>query len=70
MSLFSDRLRATRKRKKLLQQDVANAAGLTVRGYQFYENGDREPTLQKFIALADALNVSLDYLAGRIDESL
>lgn len=67
MSNFSNRLKAIRKEQKLRQQDVATAAGLTVRGYQYFESGNQEPTISSAIALADALNVSLDYLAGRTD---
>ena len=37
-------------------------------GYQRYEYGEREPSFQKLIALADYFDVSLDYLVGRSDD--
>ena len=67
MSTFSERLKALRLDCKMRQQDVADAIGITLRGYQFLEKGTKEPLLSTFIALADALNVTLDYLAGRTD---
>ena len=38
------------------------------RAYQHYEAGTREPNMINLVALADALNVSLDYLCGRSDD--
>lgn len=68
MSTFSERLKKQRLSKKLRQQDLADAIGITLRAYQFYEKGEMEATMPRAIALADALDVSLDYLAGRIDD--
>lgn len=41
--------------------------GIQVRSYQAYEGGDREPSIQYLIALADFFDVTLDYLMGRTD---
>lgn len=65
---FPERLAAIRKAKGVRQADAAQAAGITVRGYQYYEQGAKEPTMTVLIALADYFNVSLDYLVGRSDD--
>lgn len=68
MSAFSENLIAIRKLKGIRQSDAASAAGVSVRGYQYYEKGEKEPTLSVLIALADFFDVSLDYLVGRSDD--
>lgn len=68
MSAFSDRLFSIRKEKNIRQTDAASAAGISVRGYQYYEKDVKEPTLSVLLALADYFDVSLDYLVGRSDD--
>ena len=68
MSAFSERLLAIRTERNARQSDVAAAAGVSVRGYQYYEKGVKEPTLSVLISLADFFGVSLDYLCGRSDD--
>lgn len=68
MSAFSDRLIAIRRERNLRQTDVATSAGVSVRGYQYYEKDVKEPTLSVLLALADYFDVSLDYLCGRSDD--
>lgn len=68
MSTFSDRLRSTRAMRNLTQRQVANLSNMAERVYQRYELKECEPTLHQLIALAAALDVSLDYLAGLTDD--
>lgn len=65
---FSDALKRFRKERKLTQKQAAQLAGVAERVYQSYEYGKVVPTVTVLIALADALDVSLDYLAGRSDD--
>lgn len=65
MSAFSDRLVELRAARKIRQQDIADAIGISLRGYQYYEKDIKEPTMSKLIALANYFNVSIDYLTGR-----
>lgn len=65
MEEFSKRLKGLRLQYEMNQQDVADAIGLSLRGYQYLEKGLKEPRLSTFIALADVFNVSLDFLVGR-----
>ena len=40
-------------------------AGISERGYRYYEMGTREPNLSTLVQMADILHVSLDELVGR-----
>ncbi len=64
---FSQRLISLRKEHNLTQKQLATETSLSERGIQNYEAGNRIPTLECAIALADYFNVSLDYLCGRSD---
>jgi len=65
MAEFKDRIKELRKSKKLLQKDLAEYLGITVRAYQHYETGTREPNFKGLQKLADYFQVSTDYLMGR-----
>ena len=65
---FSDRIIQLKKERKLLQKDIASSIGLSLRAYQYYEKGQKEPTLSVLLRLADYFDVSLDYLVGRSDD--
>ena len=67
MSVFSERLTQLRKSKGVSQSGLAKEIGVSPRTYQDYEYGEREPQVTIFSRIADFFNVSLDYLAGRID---
>lgn len=64
---LSERLIELKNTRNLLQKDIASAVGLSLRSYQRYEYGERQPTADILIALADYFDVSLDYLCGRSD---
>lgn len=68
MSDLGDRLKELRNEKNVIQKDIAAHFSISTLAYQRYEYGDREPNLEKLIALADYFNVSLDYLVGRSDD--
>lgn len=65
---FSERIVQLKNERKLLQKDIAEAAGVTVRQYQRYEQNTTQPTLSVLLALADFFGVSIDYLVGRSDD--
>ena len=64
MSL-SEQLLQLRLDQHLTQPEVAAAVGLSLRAYQNYERGLREPKTTVLIALADFYDISLDELVGR-----
>jgi len=65
MTQIGTKLRTFRKQRGLTQQKVADALGITVRAYQYYETGDRTPTLKKSFELAELLNIKVDELSVR-----
>ncbi len=68
MPTLSERLIELKESKNLLQKDIAKSINLSLRSYQRYEYGEREPTSSILIKIADYFNVSLDYLVGRSDD--
>ena len=67
MTKFADRLKSLQESKKYLKKDIADAVGISTMAYYRYETGERLPTTDILIKLADFFNVSLDYLVGRSD---
>ena len=64
---YADALKRFRKDFNVTQQQVADSAGIFKQVYQRYEYG-REPALSVLCKIADAYNISLDYLVGRSDD--
>lgn len=56
-------LRAFRNSKGLGQADIAAIAGTSIPTVSEWEKGKSNPTLERFITIAQELNVSLDTLA-------
>lgn len=63
----SERITFLRKVRLLSQNRLAEMCNLTEMSIQNYESGRRKPSYDALISLADAFNVSLDYLVGRTD---
>ena len=68
MFQFGQHLKAMRKAKGVTQKQLAIDIGASERGIQQYELGERKPTYDMLITLADYFDVSLDYLVGRSDD--
>lgn len=66
--LFPQRIAAIRKDLKLSQEKFGELAGVSQRSVAFWEAGERMPSHATISALADRLDVSVDYLLGRSDE--
>src|SRR5271157_2828944 len=66
--LFPDRLRAARQLRELSQSDLAGKAGLQPSAVSHFETGRRAPSFDNLKALSEALQVTTDYLLGRVDE--
>lgn len=65
---FKDRIRKARESRGFTQLDLAQKAGLQAAAISHFETGQRAPSFDNLRKLSDALNVSVDYLLGRIDE--
>lgn len=62
---IAESLRRFRKDFGVTQQQVADSIRIVKPAYQKYEAGKNIPLATVLIKLADAYNVSLDYLVGR-----
>ena len=58
-------LKRIRIERGMTQRDVADYLGCSPVVYSRYENGERMPSLDILIKLADYFQVTVDYLAGR-----
>lgn len=65
--MFPERLKQCRLLHGLTLQKMADILGISMRGYQYYESGSREPNLDTLILIADTFKVSTDWLLGRDD---
>ncbi|WP_334075116.1 helix-turn-helix domain-containing protein [Paenibacillus sp. A14] len=67
--IFAERFKNLRRLKSISQQDIASSLGVDRTIVSHWERGTRVPSLEIACALADYLDVSLDYLVGRSDDS-
>lgn len=67
MATLGERLQQLQTERGILKKDIAKEVGLSIMGYYRYERGERQPTADVLIALADFFDVSIDYLVGRTD---
>ena len=67
--VFKDRLRTARETlRDMTQADLARAIGLPPSSIAHFESGARKPSFDNLRKLANALNVTTDYLVGRADD--
>ena len=67
MKVFAKRLTELRKQYKYTQRQMADILGISQPSYIRYENDTSEPTQENLVKIADAFDVSVDYLLGRSD---
>ena len=68
MKEFAERLKLLRMGKQLTQVQLAKETELSQSGIALWENGERIPSAQVLLTLAEYFNVTTDYLLGRTDE--
>lgn len=66
--IFQERLRTARESRELNQGELAQRAGLQASAVSHFETGTRKPSFDNLKKLADALQVTTDYLLGRSDD--
>jgi transcriptional regulator with XRE-family HTH domain len=64
---FAARLRAARELRSLSQSELAVRANLQPSAISHFEIGARSPSFDNLKRVADALDVTTDYLVGRSD---
>lgn len=67
---FKDKVKELRKGKKLTQSAVAQELGITLRAYQYYEQGTNYPSNAILVRLAEIFEVTVDSLITMQDECL
>jgi transcriptional regulator with XRE-family HTH domain len=65
---FSARLHAARQLRGYSQSELAEKAGLQPSAVSHFETGRRAPSFDNLKALSIALDVTTDYLLGRVDD--
>jgi transcriptional regulator with XRE-family HTH domain len=58
-------LKAERERRKLSKYFVAQESGLSPQMIAYVENGERNPTLETVLRMAEALNVNFEDIIKR-----
>ena len=63
-----ERMLAIRKERKLRQEDVANAVGITRASLSYYEKGERTLGVDVLFRICKFYRVSADYILGLKEE--
>jgi transcriptional regulator with XRE-family HTH domain len=58
-------LRKFRELRRMTQAEMASRSGVAAASISHFETGQRTPTLETLVKLADSLNVTVDALLGR-----
>jgi len=66
--IFRERVRTAREKRGLNQAELAKRAGLQDSAISHFETGTRKPSFDNLRRLADALDVTTDYLLGRVSD--
>ena len=61
---FSKRLKIAILFSDLSQKELAEKAGVTPASITSYAKGTKNPTMETLVKIADALNISTDWLCG------
>lgn len=67
-TVFPERLRAAREYRGLNQAELALRANLQPSAVSHFETGARKPSFDNLRLLADTLDVTTDYLLGRVTD--
>lgn len=63
--IFAKRLKNIREEKGITQAELAQKVDLQTAAISHFETGQRKPSFENLKKLANALNISIDYLMGR-----
>lgn len=65
---FATRLKESRKIRGLSQTALAKKAAVPPSAISHFESGERKPSFETLRRLAETLDVTIDFLLGRINE--
>ena len=66
-NIFANRLNSVLWKRGMTQKELAKKAGVTTSAISHYVNAVQYPHSTVLLLIADALDVSMDYLCGRTD---
>lgn len=66
-NIFACRLKHMRERRRISRRVMSELCGLSGSVISKYERGERQPTLDALLIIADLLECSVDYLVGATD---
>jgi len=66
--VFKTRLRTAREQRGLSQTQLAESARIPASSVSHFESGARKPSFDNLKRIATALDVTTDYLLGRVDQ--
>ncbi|MBQ6035747.1 MAG: helix-turn-helix transcriptional regulator [Lachnospiraceae bacterium] len=66
---FSKRLSCILAERGLTQRELANMCGVDEASMSRYVNGSRKPCMDVLVRIAGELNVSVEYLTGKEEET-
>jgi transcriptional regulator with XRE-family HTH domain len=66
-NLFKQRLKNARELREMSQAKLSEKSGLPPSSIAHFEAGTRKPSFESLRSLANALQVTTDYLIGRMD---
>lgn len=64
---YNEVLKELRIERKLTQAEIAKIVNISQRAYSFYEKGEREPSIETILKLAEYYQVPTDILLGRYE---
>lgn len=67
MPKYNEVLIGLRKENNLTQSEIAKIINVTQRAYAHYEKGDREPSIETLINLANFYKLPIDIIVGRYE---
>ncbi len=67
LNKFSERLKELRNERNMTRQALADELHISVRLVGYWENGQRECSLDMLIKISNIFDVSVDFLIGNKD---
>ena len=67
-TLIPERLKSAREHLNLSKAEAARRVGLTAASYVRYEAGDRSPSPQVLMSIAEKLETSVAFLSGKTND--
>lgn len=61
-------LKKLRKEKGISQEEIAKDLNISQRAYSYYETGEREPSIELIIDMAEYFQIPIDLLVGRYEK--